>query len=235
MQLTTPTLQMLLTDVRLMLNVKDPSNSFWSMDELTSYINEGVRVYFAECVLANEGYFTVKSGGSIPDLNIVSGVETVSLPSDCFQVKNLWIQINDGWSLLPYRNNLTEGYSTQGGSSLLGYYPYYDFQGNNITLYPTPNFSATGALRIEYIQFPDQMIWGGDQLTSQVSPVFKQVLTMYAVYKAKLKESLVNGVSMHTVAEENLNNLYLLFKNTIAKRSRNPQYVVSFSPETDGI
>jgi len=232
--LAVPTLQSLLGEVRILLNIKDANNANWTSLELSNYINEGARLYFSECVLANEGYFTVQTGGAIPDLAVVANVETVALPSDCFQVKNVFAKVTNGYVLLPYRNNMTEGYSTQGGTSSQTYLPYYEFQGNNLVLRPTPNFSDSTFIRLEYIQFPDQMIWGGDTLTSQISPVFKQVLIMYAVYKAKLKESMVSGVAMHKVPEDNLAMLYKTFKDTIAKRSRNPQFVVPFNPETEG-
>jgi hypothetical protein len=81
------------------------------------------------------------------------------------------------------------------------------------------------------MQFPDQMSVGADTLTAQVSPIFKQLVEMYAVYKAKLKESLVNGVVLHTVAKENLNELYASFKEAIERRSKNPTFVQPFNPE----
>lgn len=226
--LASPTLQNLLTNVRTLLNQKDPLNSFWSDYELTQYLNEGVRIYFAECAVHNEGYFTTQS-----DLNIVANSETVALPTDCFQVKNVWKKVTNGFIILPYRNTVTDGYLTQGGTNSEAYLPYYYFQGNNLVFRPTPNFSETAGIRIEYIQFPDQMIWGGDSLTSQVSPVFKQLIEIYAVYKAKLKESMVNGGNMHTIPKQNLDELYSIFRDTIEKRSKNPTFVVPFNPETE--
>lgn len=225
--LTQPTLQNLLTGVRTMLGQRDPLNSYWKDDELTDYINEAVRIYFLECVLANEGYFTTQT-----DLNIVANTETIALPTDCFEVKNVWKKVTNGYIVLPYRNSMVESYSTQGGSSSESYIPSYYFQSNNLVLRPTPNFSETAGIRIEYIQFPDNMVWGGDSMTNQVSPVFKQLIVMYAVYKAKLRESMVNGVATYAVAETNLNRLYILFKDTITQRSKNPTYVVPFNPES---
>lgn len=224
--LSAPTLQNLITDTRSFLNQKDPLNSFWTDQELTSYLNEAVRMYFGEVLLNNEGYFTTTS-----DLNIVANTETVALPTDCFKVKNLFKKVTNGYVLLPYRNNLTESFSTQGGTSGDAYFPDYNFRGNNIVLRPTPNFSETSGLRIEYIQFPDQMVNGGDSMTTQVSPIFKQLITMYAVYKAKLKESLVNGVEVHQNAAQNVGDLYRTFKETIAVRSTNPTFVIPFNPE----
>ena len=226
--LTSPTLQNLITDTRTLLNQRDPTNSFWKDSEISDYLNEGVRMYFVEATMADEGYFTTQS-----DLNIVSGTETIALPTDCFKVKNVWKKVTNGFIVLPYQNSVTSGYSTQGAGDGNSYLPSYYFQGNNLVFRPTPQFSETAGIRIEYIQFPDNMVWGGDSLTAQVSPIFKQLIVMYAVYKCKLKESLVNGVDMHTVAASNLGMLAESFKNSLPKRSFNPTYVIPFNPETD--
>src|SRR5271154_3824862 len=107
--LTSPTLQNLLTDVRTMLRQRNPANSTWLDDELTSYLNEGINQYFLECVSVNEGYFTTQTGTTAnPDLTITNNVETVALPSDCFEIKNVWKKVSDGWVSLNYRNSLNE-------------------------------------------------------------------------------------------------------------------------------
>jgi len=215
-----------------MLRQRNPANSTWLDDELTSYINEAINIYFLECTTVNEGYFTTQTGvQGNPDLDIVSGVETVALPIDCFQVKNVWKQVSDGWVILNYRNSLNESYFTTNGTTLDSYFPSYYFQGNNLVLRPTPNQSQTGALRLEYLQFPDTLIYGGDSLTNQIAPVFKQLVIMYAVYKAKLSESLTNGVDMSALPKSNLDQLVQLFKDTIARRSKNPTYSQPFNPE----
>lgn len=228
--LASPTLQKLLSETRTLLNQRDPQNSFWQDDELTDYLNEAVRLYFTEAVAVNEGYFTAQV-----DLNLVSGADTVALPNDFYKVRNLYKLVSDGYVILPYRNNLTEGYSTQGANTGNAYLPYYYFRGNSLVLRPGPNYSETSGLRLEYVQFPDTMIWGGDSLTSQVSPIFKQLIVMYAVNKAKIRESLVNGVTTYAPSEQHLGMLYTAFKNSIPERSKNPTYVIPFNPETDGL
>lgn len=224
--LTSPTLSKLITNVRNLLNQPNPSNSFWTDLELTEYINEGIRMYFGELVTKNEGYFTAQT-----DLNIVADTETVALPTDCYQIRALYKKVNNGYIILPYMNDTTSTYSTQGGADANTYQPAYQFRANNIVLRPIPNFSETAGLRLEYIQFPDTLVNGGDQVTAQVSPVFKQLLEMYAVYKAKMKESLVNGVNLHAVAKENLGEIYALFKEALTQRAKYPIYTVPFNPE----
>jgi hypothetical protein len=223
--LSVPTLQQLLTSTRRLLNQPRESNSFWKDDELTEYLNEAVSMYFLECVQVNEGYFTTTA-----NLNIVSGAVAIALPSDTFQIKNVYKKVTNGYALLSYNNSVTDGLSdlsTTGDS----YLPAYKFRGNELILNPTPSGNETAGIRIEYIQFPDQMVWGGDSMTAQVSPIFKQLITMYAVYKAKLRESMVNNVATYTAAEKNLGELYGMFKDNISRRSRNPTYVVPFNPE----
>jgi hypothetical protein len=224
--LSQPTAQNLLTDTRMMLGQRDPRNSNWQDDELLSYLNEGARMYFAEAASANEGYFTTTT-----DLDIVANTEAINLPTDHFQTKNVWKKVTNGYIVLPYRNSMQDSYSTQGGTSPDSYLPSYEYRGNTLVLRPTPNFNETAGIKLEYIQFPDQMIYGGDAMTAQISPVFKQLIVMYAVCKAKIRESLVTGANVAQVAEANLSAIYTQFKMSIEKRSKNPTFVRTFNPE----
>lgn len=227
--LTTPTLQNLVTNARIMLKQQDPKNSTWTDEELLLYVNDGIRMYFLEASMVNEGLFTTTT-----DLTITSGVETVALPSDFFQAKNVWKKVNDGYLILNYRNSVDSDYSTQGGTSGNNYQPYYYFRGNNLVLRPTPNFTEVAGIKLEYIQFPDNMVYSGDSLTAQIAPVFKQLIEAYVVYRAKLTESMVSNVNTYEAASANLQSIYGLFKATLQNRSKNPTYVLPFNPE-DGV
>lgn len=210
-----------------MLGQPNPVNSTWTDIEIKEYLNEAVRLYFAEVVKNSEGYFTTTT-----TLDVVSGTETVALPTDCFEIKALYIQRTNGWEILEYRNDITGGFLTNSGASGNNTYsPLYFFMGNNLVLRPVPNFSQTGVLRLDYIQFPDQMVNGGDAMTAQISPVFKQLIEMYAVYKAKMKQSMVNGMDLTTIPKANLTEIYNNFKSAINKRSQYPEFVIPFSPE----
>lgn len=224
--LTSPTIEELITESRYMLNQPDAANSFWSDEEITSYLNEAARRYFVEVISTMEGQFTTTT-----DLDIVNGTETVALPADCFKIKNLYRPVTSGFQVLNYRNSINESYSTTGESGGETYIPQYFLRGNSIVLRPLPNFAQTSGLRLEYVQFPTTMVNGGDSLTAQISPVFRDLIVMYAVYKAKLKESLVSGTNTYAPALQNLNDLFTLFKEAVVKRSSNPTYIQAFNPE----
>ncbi len=223
--LSAPTLDDLITDVRNMLNQPDPNNSFWTDQELSSYLNEACRRYFTDVIMNMEGQFEVQA-----DLDIVDGVETVALPADCFKIKAVYRKVSNGYEILPYQNNLTSGYQTNG--NLVGdfYLPAYQFRQNNLVLRPAPSGSEVAALRVLYVQLPETLVNGGDSLTGNISPVFKDLIQMYAVYKAKMKESLVNNVQVYGVAQESVNSLYKSFQDAIRQRSAYPQFTTPFSP-----
>lgn len=224
--LTSPTLERLIKEIRIFLNEQSSDNSFWSDEELTLYINDGVRLYFQEITDRAEGQFDATPAS----LNLVQGVDTVALPSDCFYVKALYRVESGRNKMLNYSNNLTEDYDTQGMGSGGSYEPSYYFRGNNIVLRPVPPASETGGLLLEYTSFPETMISGNDQLTSNISPVFKELVVMYAVYKAKVKESLVNGRNTAAMATEHLAQVYKKFRESVSSRSKYPVYTRPFIP-----
>jgi hypothetical protein len=227
--LSSPTLQKLIHNVRALLNQPDRLNSFWSDEELTTYLNDAVTIYFCEYAQMNEGHFN-----AVADLDITANQDTVTLPSDFFELRTVYKKVSDGYVALPYRNRTDEGYSTQGGTSPSTFFPQYYFRGNSLALRPIPNFDEVDGLRIEYIQLPDTMINGGDVLTNQISPIFRQLVEAYAIYKAKLKESLVNGTSVHANAEAHMGTLYKQFQQAAQVRSKSPTFVKPFNPEIEG-
>lgn len=223
--LQNPTLDRLIKEVRIMLNQPKNTNSFWADDELTSYLNDAVSMYYHEVSERSEGQFDKST-----DLNIVSGTETVALPSDCFEVKAVYKKRSTGYDMLEYRNNLTDGYETNSTTGADGWYGSYYFRVNNLVLRPIPNFNETAGLKIEYISFPESMIWGGDTLTSAIAPTFKELIVLYAVYKAKVKESLTTGTVTYTAVESLLKSCYDRFKDSVGYRSKYPTYVLPFNP-----
>lgn len=224
--LTSPAIEDMITNVRSMLNQPSANNSFWTDEELTAYLNEGVRRCFMEISQDGEGQFTTTT-----TLNTVADTETIALPTDCFEVKHVWRTVNSGYAHLSYRNNLTEGTSNVDGAGGDAYLPDYSFRGNNLVLNPRPGTTETGALKIEYVQFPSVMLTGGDTLTAQLSPVFKDVVEAYAIYKAKLKESYTNGVNTAALPQQTLNDLFTAMKESVTGRSHAPTAIIPFNPE----
>lgn len=225
--LSSPTLGKILSNVRSMLNQPNAANSNWSDAQLTTWINQAVQRYFGEVVQNVEGQWTKAA-----TLNIVSGVETVDLPTDFFEVKSLWKVVSDGAVILPYLNSISDSYSTISGTTGGDtYFPGYYLRENKLVLHPFPQASETGGLRIEYIYFPETMLNAGDTLTANVAPIFAELIEMYAVYKAKTQQSLVNGSNMAELAERNLSALHQQLLDLIKNRSKYPTFIKPFSPE----
>ncbi len=224
--LTSSTLGSYLSEVRDMLNQPNAANSFWSDQELIRYLNEGIRMYYLEVTNNDEGFWTTTA-----DLDIVNNQEEVDLPSNCYEVKAVYKTLPQGYQVLPYRNAISDSYTTQGGTGTDTYFPSYYFRENKLVLRPVPNFDQTAGLKIEYMYFPDQFQNAGDVMSANVLPIFRQLIVMYAVVKAKTKESMVNGTDTTALAKSNLAEIYQLFKDTVQARSKYPQFTKAFSPE----
>jgi hypothetical protein len=177
----------------------------------------------------NEGLFSKKT-----TLNIVANQETIDLPSDFFQVRSLYKIISNGAVILRYDNNLTNSYATDVGSGTESYFPFFYFRNNQLVLRPEPTFSQTAGLSLEYYYLPDMINTAGDRMDVSVTPLFKQLIEMYAVFKAKMSQSLVTGVDMTPVAKANLSDIYTRFIETVKYRAKYPQFTVPFSPESYG-
>ncbi len=226
--LAPPTAGKLISTVRDMLNQPNAANSFWRDDEILSYINEGIRVYFAEVVQNMEGQWTKSVSASL-----VSGVELVPLPPDCYEVKAVYKAVSDGFVVLPYLNAISNSYSTiNGESGSESYFPSYYFRENNLVLRAPPQYNEVNGLQIEYVYFPDALVNPADTLSPNLVPLFKQVVEMYAVYKAKVKQSLVTGVDTSALAKSNLNELYKQFVDSIKNRSKYPVFIKPWSAES---
>jgi hypothetical protein len=209
-----------------MLNQPSSTNSFWTDAELDRYINEGVRVCFAEVTQNNEGQYL-----TVADLDLQAGVESVNLPSDCFEVRAAYRKLTDAYVVMPYNGDVTRGYQTQSTNSGDTYLPSYYFRENALILRDIPAANETGGVRLEYIAFPEVMVSGSNAMPAGISPVFKQVVEMYAISKAKMKESLVTGVDTSALAKANLNELFIQFRESIRNRTLYPKYTVPFNPE----
>jgi hypothetical protein len=223
--LAAPTLQKLIRETRIFLNQLDPNSSFWSDEELTNYANDGVSQFFQIINDEAEGQFDTTAS-----LDLVAGQDTVSLPSDCFEVRSIYVVQSGQNVMCPYKNNVTDGYMTTGTNTSSTYTPYYYFRSGNIVLRPIPQYSQTGGLLVEYTQFPQSLITGGDSLTSGISPVFKELVVKYICYQAKLKEASVMGGDSHRAIEAHLAALLMQFKQSISGRSKYPQFVIPFEP-----
>lgn len=224
--LSSPTLERIVRDIRVLLNQPRAENSRWSDTELGEYVNDGISRFFLHINEVAEGQFDKQT-----DLNLVGGTETVALPSDFFAIKVLYKKLSSQYKPLVYRNNFIEPYSSDSSTAdASNYEPTYYLRANNLVLRPIPGNSETAGLRLEYTAFPETLITGGDTLTAGISPVFKELVVMYGVYKAKLKDDLVQGGNTRQGAEALLADLYNNFKHQVTERSKYPQYIVPWTP-----
>lgn len=224
--LSAPSLAEIIIEVRALIGQPDEDTSNVSNESLTYWINEAVRRYFAELVQNSEGQFA-----TVVDLNLVANTESVALPTDCFRVKNLFRKVSDGYISMRYvQGTLDSSYSSSGDSSGDGYVPSFYIRGNDLILRPIPLDAETAGLKLEYIHLPDTLVDSGDYVTSQVNPLFRDLIIAYTAYKAKLVEGNGN-IDLTASYRENLNDLFTAFKESVTPRADSPQYSRPWNPE----
>lgn len=185
---------------------------------------------------AGEGQFD-----KFTNLGITGGNELVALPADCFAIKTIHKVQGTIARRLEYHQNIVNDYdlttSSQGSSS---YEPYYYLRGNNIVLRPIPGATetggasspntATGGLLVEYTAYPQVLVYGGDTMDNGMSPLFKELIVMYVVFKAKLKDDLSGQGAGVRVAQQHRDDLFKQFRHQLMERSKAPQYISTFEP-----
>lgn len=224
--LVAPTLTRLIQDARILLSQPKAENSRFSDAELSGYANDALQQIFLTVNEYGEGQFDKTT-----TLGVVNGTETVALPADCFAIKVLYIDQNGVKRRLEYKQNILADYdsgNTNTGSTT--YEPYYYLRGNNIVLRPIPGFTSTTALTIEYTAYPTVLVYGADTLDAGISPLFKELIVMYTVSKAKLKDDLSGQGSGYALASSHRDDLFKMFKHQISERSKAPTYITPFEP-----
>ena len=220
-----PTLEKLIREVRILLSQPKAENSRYTDAELTGYANDAIQQIFHAVNVIGEGQFDKST-----TLIIVSGTETVALPVDCFAIKALYKVQNTVNKRLEYKQSVLEDYDNSGTNSGSTYEPFYFLRANNIVLRPIPGASETAGLVIEYTSYPDVLVYGGDIMTSGISPMFKELIVMYTVSKAKLKDAISGGGSGLEIANSHRDDLFRAFKHQLSERSKAPQYTTPFEP-----
>ncbi len=211
-------------------------NSRFSDAELTTYANDAIQQIFLTINEVGEGQFDKSTSDatnvSYPGLNVVNGVETVALPTDCFAIKGVWYTQGTMKRRLEYRQNTLMDYdATNTNSGQTTYEPYYYLRGNNLVLRPIPGFTSTDyPITIEYTAYPQVLVYGGDSMDNGISPLFKELIESYMVEKAKFKDDLSGNGQGYGLAKARMVDLFHQFKHQVIERSKAPQYVTIFEP-----
>lgn len=125
---------------------------YYSENEIKDTIGEAYRYYTQKLVGLSAGYFE-----TTVMLDIVANsplISTASFTPPFWIVSQLWRQVTFGfYPLRPSENRYNADY-TLGSGTGDAYLPTYKLKGQNIYLTPTPLFSQTAGLKLDYVYQP---------------------------------------------------------------------------------
>lgn len=144
----------------------------------------------------------------IATTNIVSGQQDYSFTINHLKIEKVMVQDNaSGWQALPPIDLTDRDINTyligtpQNGTPLR-----YDFKASSLFLYPTPNYSATGGIRI-YFQRPSTYFTTTDTTKSPgFASIFHRYLSFCAAFDFQTAKGLVtvlrNGMTASALNNE---------------------------------
>jgi hypothetical protein len=162
---------------RLLLD--EASAAFWTDDEIDWYINEAYKYYYN--YLVHSDYNRLRS---TTNLSIVSGTETVALPSGCLSCSMLERVFDTKTIPLEYKERFEYRNITSGADSSY-YLPTWTVRGSNIVLEPTPTASWTNGLLLHYYPEPSEMSSDSDEPDAGFLSTFHGMLPVKAAIFAK--------------------------------------------------
>lgn len=129
----------------------ESSAVFWSDDEINWYVNIAYKQYYQHLVFSD--FNRLRTTGL---LSIVSGTETIALPTGCLSAAMLERVFDTKTIPLEYKERF-EAPNLTSGADTSYYLPTWTVRGANIVLEPTPSASFSNGLKIHYYPEPTEM------------------------------------------------------------------------------
>ena len=179
------TLAQLRTRVRY--NLDETTATFWSDNEIDSWLNESYRYYWNFIIQAFESFFLKTAYISFD--NNAAGEYT--LPTDFYKLK--LILRNLGGETVPLRYFERYDNSVPNITTISSYnLPTYRFRNGKLLFEPAPAITETNALTIEYIKTLTTLSSVQD-VDSEFPSLAEDCMVIRATLKAKAKEEMVDG------------------------------------------
>lgn len=167
-----------LTNLRLLLQteLRDPFAQRFQVEDLDYGINQAYRKTFLHITNSVEDYFVTSV-----TVNIVPLQRAYALPTNHLRTKMVEIYFQNKTTPLTRRRRGVAPNYTQGvGISIGGWFPYFDFEGDNLVLEPTPRMSITNGLTHTYYPTTTNLVNPSDTIISGYKDIFVDYLILEA-------------------------------------------------------
>lgn len=163
---------------RLGYELKDPTFTNWTKEELLVYLNEAVRALTHRIAATHPDYWLNSGQTYTATSNIAAGTANYDLPADFYAMVQVELVDSDG------DKEIIEpiGMERQADIHSSGYF----LMNNDIYLRPTPDTSVTGGLKLYYVATPAEVTVSSNAVP--LSTHFEDVLDLYVVLKAKARQ-----------------------------------------------
>ena len=167
-----------LTNLRLLLQteLRDPFAQRFQVEDLDYGLNQAYRKTFLHITNSVEDYFVLPA-----TVNIVPLQRLYPLPTNHLRTKMVEIYFqNKTTPLMRRRRGVAPNYTQGVGISVGGWFPYFDFEGDNLVLEPTPRMSITNGLIHTYYPTTTNLVNPSDTIIAGYKDIFVDYLILEA-------------------------------------------------------
>lgn len=174
---------------RIQTRLEDSSGTFWSSDEIDSYINTAIAYYWDWLLLA-------RHTACLTSVNrdIVSGTDTIALPADFYDIRLVEYVKNGIYKPIEeYERHSENNYTSNASSDIYNSIARYTYrrQGANLILEPIPNENLTNGIKITYFKsYPAEL---SDDTDEPESGLYNNLIIEKSIEMAKAKEETLGG------------------------------------------
>lgn len=212
-----------LSDLRTVLNtiLDDTGTTFWSDTERNEALNGAYRELYNHAVSLNDGQGPETTTATI---DLVADTETVALPTDLYKLVQLYYKESTDeqyeWvGIMPHQRHEWRHRFSRASKSLA----YYR-RGSNLVLVPTPNYSSTGKLFVEYVPNPTDMS-GDSDVPTGIPASHRELIA----YKAAKRLTEKQGIDLTASSEGTLKMLLAAFERDLESWNQSPRRLAGLS------
>ena len=163
---------------RLGYELKDPTFTNWTKDELLTYLNEAIRALTQRIASTHPEYWLNSGQTYTASSNIVANTANYDLATDFYAMVQVQLTDSDGNVEIVQPIDVERQADTDAAGYML--------INSDIYLYPTPDTSVTSGLKLYYVAMPADVTVSST--TVPLSTHFEDVLDLYVVLKAKARQ-----------------------------------------------
>ena len=211
------TLQNLLDDFRI--ETRDPNGQLFQDEDAIYALNAAYLKCYSHILKQNKDYFLTSQL-----ISLVANQRAYDLPATFARMKRVeYVRDNNTIPLFERIRGVDAAYiGPSVASASFGIFTF-EFEGDTIIFEPTPQYSATGVIKITFYPTPTEISDVGDEINEGFKDHWRNYIVLEAIWSAYSQIEAVGGRINKADIEERLKSVRNMVDDEIALRTLSPR------------